>query len=135
MDQLTRTKRCPKCRTDRDYSWFSRDRRRRDWRTAWCKPCLRAAQRERRVGITQAEFDAMLREQEGRCGICRTAFDADPAMPNPAAVPRIDRTQSGIVRGLLCPRCRVGLATFRDDSMRLRHAATYLDIHHYETNT
>jgi hypothetical protein len=90
MGQFTRRKRRPKCGTDRDYSWLSVDRNRKDWRTAWCKPGIRAAQRVRRVGMTQAEFDAMLREQDGRCGICDTRFDTGTAQ-DLAAVPRIDR--------------------------------------------
>src|SRR6202022_1546573 len=101
MDQLTQTKRCSKCGTDRDYSWFSRDRKRKDWRTAWCKQCMRAAQRQRTIGISQDQFDAMLRQQEGRCGICRTAFETDRETPDRAALPRIDRSSDGTVRGLL----------------------------------
>jgi len=124
MDQSS--KRCPKCDADRDLTWFSRDRKRRGGRTAWCKPCMRAANRQRRVGISQDEFDAMLREQDGRCGICRTPFTTDDATMDPTAVPRIDRSHDGTVRGLLCPRCKVGLSTFRDDPHRLRAAVEYL---------
>jgi hypothetical protein len=61
----------------------------------------------------------MLAKQEGRCGICRELFDDD----HPA---RIDRTADGTVRGLLCPRCRAGLSTFRDDADRVRAAVGYL---------
>ncbi len=50
---------------------------------------------------------------------CRLPFAAD----HPA---RIDRTADGVVRGLLCPRCRVGISTFRDDLDNLRAAVAYL---------
>jgi hypothetical protein len=121
MDQLTTqpTKRCSKCGEDRDHSWFSRDWKRKDYRTAWCKPCLRAANRLRRTGLTPEEYDSLLATQSGRCGICQAQFDeAHPA--------RIDRAADGRVRGLLCPRCKVGVSTFQDDVERLRAAVGYL---------
>jgi hypothetical protein len=37
----------------------------------------------------------------------------------------------GVVRGLLCARCKVGVATFRDQADILRAAAEYLDSRHY----
>jgi hypothetical protein len=126
MNQLTSapstttpTKRCSKCGTDRDRSWFSRDWHRKDFRTPWCKPCLRAAARERRTGISQAEFDRLIAEQDGSCGICHAEFDEQ----HPA---RIDRGGDGRVRGLLCPRCKVGVSTFQGDVDRLRAAVGYL---------
>lgn len=56
---------------------------------------------------------------ESRHHYSGAAFDAD----HPA---RIDRSAGGAVRGLLCPRCKVGVATFRDDVERLRSALEYL---------
>lgn len=117
MNQLTA--KCTKCQTPRDVSWFSFDGRRRNGRTPWCKPCLRAAQRQYRTGLTVEEFGKLLREQDGRCGICRNTFGPEYPM-------RIDRTATGTVRGLLCARCKVGVATFQEDVSRLRGAVEYL---------
>jgi hypothetical protein len=130
MDQLTATpsttptKRCSKCGTHRDRSWFSRDWKRKDFRTPWCKPCLRAANRLRRTGLAQDEFDQLLADQKGCYGICQAVFETGPN-PGPAA-PRIDSTPDGRVRGLLCARCKVGVSTFQDDVERLRAAVGYL---------
>jgi hypothetical protein len=110
---------CTKCGTARDSSWFSRDYRRRSFRTPWCKPCLRAADRLRRIGLEPDAYDALWKRQHGGCGICRVPFGDD-------APARIDRTDGGVVRGLLCPRCKVGVATFREDVDRFRVAVAYL---------
>lgn len=117
MDQLTA--KCTKCNTLRDVSWFSFDGRRQNGRTPWCKPCLRAAQRLYRTGLTPDEFGKLLREQGGRCGICGNTFGPEHPM-------RIDRTGDGTVRGLLCARCKVGVNTFQEDIERVRGAVEYL---------
>jgi hypothetical protein len=110
---------CTKCREDHDESWFATDYRRRSARTPWCRGCLRAASRLRRTGVDQEAYDAIYQRQQGQCGICRVPFTDD----HPA---RIDRTATGEVRGLLCARCKVGVATFRDDPTVLGYAAEYL---------
>ncbi len=117
MDPLT--VKCTKCGSDRDPSWFSRDTRRRSWRTPWCKPCLRAAHRQRTTGLSPEAYEKLLADQGRCCGICRLAFDED----HPA---RVDRSRDGLVRGLLCARCKVGVSTFQDDVDRLRAAVGYL---------
>lgn len=117
MDQLTA--KCTKCNTLRDVSWFSFDFRRRSGHTPWCKPCLRAAQRLYRIGLPPEQFEKLLRDQDGKCGICRATFGPDHPM-------RIDRTSAGAVRGLLCARCKVGVNTFQEDQGRVRRAAEYL---------
>jgi hypothetical protein len=117
MDQLTA--KCTKCNTLRDVSWFNFDGRRQSGHTAWCKPCLRAAQRLYRTGLTADEFENLLRQQEGKCGICPATFGPEHPM-------RIDRRQDGAVRGLLCARCKVGVNTFQEDVERIRGAVEYL---------
>jgi hypothetical protein len=126
MDLIT----CTKCHEAHDPSWFSRDyrRRRKGFRTPWCKPCLRAAARLRRTGLSQEEFDQLMADQGGCCGICLTVFESGPN-PSPPALPRIDRASDGTVRGLLCPRCKIGLSTFQDDVDRLRAAVGYVAGH------
>jgi hypothetical protein len=110
---------CTKCREERDESWYPTDNRRRSSRTPWCRGCLRNASRLRRTGLDQDAYDALWKCQENRCAICRVPFDDNcPA--------RIDRNAGGAVRGLLCPRCKVGVATFREDVDHFRAAVEYL---------
>jgi hypothetical protein len=117
MDQVTA--KCTKCHTARDPSWFNFDGRRLSGHTPWCKPCLRAAQRLSRTGLTAEEFEKLLREQDGRCAICRSSFGPDHPM-------RIDRSGDGAVRGLLCARCKVGVNTFQEDVERIQRVVEYL---------
>jgi hypothetical protein len=78
------------------------------------------AARLRRTGVTPEEYDRMFAKQESACGNSRERFGKDFRA-------RIDRAPDGSVRGLLCPRCRVGLSTFRDDVDRLRAAVGYVE--------
>src|SRR5260370_28477005 len=94
------TKHCPRCRADRDPSWFSRDYRRRDGRACWCKPCSRRAWRERWWGIGHEEADRILLAQGGVCAVCRGQF-ADGGGPTATSGTRIDRAADGTVRGFL----------------------------------
>ena len=76
--------------------------------------------RIRKYGITRERLDEMILAQQGRCAICDQtssgrALDIDHCH------------DSGVVRGLLCTACNLGLSKFADDPMRLRRAADYLD--------
>jgi hypothetical protein len=80
----------------------------------------RARTREWLYGITDDDYRQLLIEQKGVCAICgsnRTkkglTIDHDHA--------------TGIIRGLLCGKCNLGLGHFDDDSSLLRKAANFLD--------
>jgi hypothetical protein len=124
---ITPTKHCPRCRTHRETTWFSVDLRRPDGLCCWCKPCSRAAWRERKWGIDQDEVERILKAQGGRCAICPVILDVDGADTSRSATGiRIDRGEDGRVRGFLCGECRTGLRGFGGDVDRLRGAVGYL---------
>lgn len=100
---------------------------------SYCKPCHNARGKlakekvggsrtyhlTRRYGITAAEADHMLRNQNGVCAICGVA---------PAA--HVDHDHAtGAVRALLCFNCNGGLGQFKDDPDVLRAAAEYVQFH------
>jgi hypothetical protein len=65
------------------------------------------------------EYDALLRQQEGRCAVClrepgsrRLAVDHDH--------------DTGSVRGLLCFKCNRAVGCFNDDPSNCLRAAEYL---------
>jgi hypothetical protein len=72
-----------------------------------------------RYGITAAEADHMLRNQDGVCAICRVATAA-----------HVDHDHdTGAVRALLCFNCNGGLGQFSDDPHVVRAAAEYVEFH------
>jgi hypothetical protein len=85
-----------------------------------CKPCHAGQTRRGRYGVSQADIDALLGQQEGRCAICRT----DKPAYNGWCVDHDHRT--GAVRGLLCHDCNKGLGLFKDSSDSLAGAIKYL---------
>lgn len=119
------TKRCPRCRQDRDTSWFSRDYHRPDGRACWCKPCSRAAWRMRSWGMVAEESDRIIASQENACPICRAPLRSD-GPNNVFHRIRLDRTADGRVRGFLCNACKSGVDAFGGNPKRLSGAIEYL---------
>jgi Recombination endonuclease VII len=114
------------------WTTFPRNRRTRDGRHAYCKPCHNARCREtrerlyggsrhyhlkRRYGIGASDFDELVGAQDGRCAVCgRTDPD------------HVDHDHAtGAVRGVLCFNCNGGLGQFGDDIERLYAAISYLE--------
>lgn len=136
-------KTCVRCGEDKPMEDFPIDRCRRDGRYPYCKPCKSQYMSERyqankarisgqdyesrlarRYGITPADYDRMLAEQDGACAICGTT---DPSADTRSTRLSVDHDhETGEVRGLLCGPCNRGLGYFGDNPDRLRRAADYL---------
>lgn len=91
--------------------------------------------------IREDDFDAMKESQGDRCRICGIRED-EVAVKGRGGRPRADGTKktpeafhvdhchvTGVVRGLLCPRCNHLLGHAREDPAILREAAEYLEEH------
>ena len=79
-----------------------------------------ATNRHSHYGITQADYDLMLVEQDGMCAICDL----------PMGEPCVDHSHlTGKVRALVCHSCNLALGHMADDPDRLRAAAQYLEDH------
>lgn len=70
-------------------------------------------------GITVDQYNEMLVKQNGVCAICREKSQKT------LDVDHCHKTNQ--VRGLLCNRCNTGLGNYKDDAVRLRAAAEYLE--------
>ena len=125
-------KRCPDCREWKPADEFPRNRRTKDGRNTYCKPCHNARGKAsikrlyggsrhyhliRRYGIGAAEVEELIRKQGGVCPICDR--------PEPEHVDHDHATKK--VRGVTCFNCNGGLGQFGDDPERLRRAAEYLE--------
>ncbi len=74
-------------------------------------------------GIDNAEYDRLLKLQNGACAICKTTNPGGRG--NRLHVDHCHGTK--IVRGLLCSKCNVGVGYFQNSTQRLRSAADYLE--------
>ena len=76
----------------------------------------------RQYGITLAEYDQMLRDQDNKCAICGNEDEVEGRRL------AIDHCHdSGKVRGLLCGKCNRGIGLFYDNKELLEKAISYLD--------
>lgn len=74
-----------------------------------------------RYGLTDHERAEMLKEQGGKCLICKTPEDS---LTRPLVVDH-DHT-TGAVRGLLCSACNTGIGHLKDDPAVVAAALHYL---------
>lgn len=81
---------------------------------------LSEATLQRKYGISSAQYQELLRKQNGVCAICKCQQRYQAL-----AVDHCHKTLR--VRGLLCVNCNRGLGKFFDSPLRLRNAADYID--------
>jgi hypothetical protein len=74
---------------------------------------------QREFGITLAEYNQMLVQQNGGCAICNR-------LPGKRRVAVDHDHETGIVRGLLCTQCNQMLGLTRDSVTTLQSAIEYL---------
>ena len=120
---------CSKCKENKPLEAFGSHH-------SWCLECKREDAKARRsrdplgaffvfvkskYGISKQEYEVLLASQDDKCAICggccaekgKLSLDHDH--------------KTGKVRGFLCQGCNHGIGKFRDDPMRLRKAADYLE--------
>ena len=78
-----------------------------------------------KYGISAAEYDKMVEEQEGKCAICSS-------VPKKLFVDHNHRTEK--VRALLCRLCNAGLGMFLENQTLLQNAVRYLQLHAEKEN-
>lgn len=98
--------------------------RQKKYCSAGCqKQAGRAAWVEKTYGITLAEWDRILAEQGGGCGICERPPRANETF-------HLDHEhasgQAGPVRGILCPYCNTRLIGRLKDHTKAQKMADYL---------
>jgi hypothetical protein len=105
---------------DPDYRARDNARHRDHYHAHRDKVCERARIRYqiRRYGISAAEYDSLKKKQNGACAICRRRSKQKLC---------VDHCHlTGMIRGLLCNRCNLGLGMWRDNQASLIAAVAYL---------
>lgn len=134
LHRSTRDGRANYCRScaqeyQRSYQAERREQYREYSRKRQLDPKKRARDRQnkrgmwlRLYGLTHDEHDALLARQNNACAIC-----GEPGENWAERGLHVDHDhESGLVRGLLCGRCNLGLGYFKDSPDRLAAAVEYL---------
>ena len=133
---------CSRCKTNKDLSNFCKDKSRWDGLNHRCNTCntrhvQNIADRQKKhfgkeeyrrrrrkyelthyYGISTAEYDAMVKNQNDKCAICGD---------KPEAYLAVDHChETNQIRGLLCRRCNSAIGLFDDNIIKLQNALTYL---------
>jgi hypothetical protein len=88
----------------------------------WYERNGRNLELQRRYGITEKEFDALLEAQDYRCAICLVHQNSLPKRLN------VDHNhETNKVRGLLCYDCNRNFIGNNTDPEKYRRAAEYLN--------
>lgn len=112
---------CKVCRAISHRQWQKRNP------TGQARSCRRAALK-RCYGLTAEQYKAMLLTQKGLCAICGEPEIA--ILKGKLLCLAVDHNhKTNQVRALLCKRCNTGLGYFRENPLRLRKAAAYLEYH------
>ncbi len=74
---------------------------------------------KRNFDLTIEEYDTLLQSQGGVCAICQLP-------PDWRALAVDHDHKTGLVRGILCYKCNVGIGMLNEDLVRIDRAATYL---------
>ncbi|CAL9621790.1 hypothetical protein SUDANB145_05856 [Streptomyces sp. enrichment culture] len=114
-------KRCPRCEQAKPYAGWERNKSSSDGWSSYCRECRAERNRisyfRREYGLTPAESDGLIAEQQGVCCICLAA---------PAE--HVDHChETGRVRGVLCFSCNAALGQFKDRPDAIRRAAAYVE--------
>lgn len=118
-------------------AWYARNQEKlREQKRVWTAAnrdkviAHRAKARERKgyggylrdtYGLSLETYERIWNEQKGHCAICQTALTRGSRKCH------LDHNhETGVVRGILCHHCNVGLGHFRDDPSLCEAAAAYL---------
>ena len=112
------TQLCTNCYKEKHSSDFSKNQ-------TICKECQRKYHLRKKYGITQAHYDKMYDEQEGKCYLCDKKVTRYKL-----AVDHCHKT--GRVRKLLCTSCNAALGMLKEDKQTLSNMISYIIEHSYD---
>lgn len=96
-------------------------------REVYIKDC-RINYLKRIFNMSLSDYDKLLKNQNGLCAIC--GQPETQKINNKTKSLAIDHNrETGVVRGLLCMSCNIGLGTFGENIDNLKNAVNYLVKH------
>jgi hypothetical protein len=132
-------KQCVKCKNFKLPTEFYKQVRQKDGLHPYCKDCNKQATKiaskkyrqnpdkernsklKHRYGITLLEKEQLIQSQNNCCAICKTTLSMNKNA-------HLDHSHnSGLVRGVLCQPCNIGLGGFKDNVEFLKNAIKYLE--------
>lgn len=140
-------KRCSRCGEEKPLEDFYRNRRKKDGKNSYCKPCSLAAKRDHwkkaedtrarsyethllnRYGMTPEDYHALRESQEGCCVVC----GCDPRVEFAHLHEKVQRLQvehshqTGNLRGLVCQRCNKHVYWAGENLELVRRILDYLE--------
>lgn len=127
-------KMCTRCKEEKPLDAFGPHKGKLDGLQSWCRECTNKQGRKGynknrldRFSLTQAQYDAMVEDQDNRCAICgRTETSKAWAIDHDHACCPGQNSCGKCVRGLLCSNCNTALGLFGDSVESLRRAIDYL---------
>ncbi len=118
------TKYCIDCKQIKPLYEFTVQANGRKMAGALCLWCQREREYKRKYGITIADYEKLLKQQNNKCAICGTV---NPGKSHDNFCVDHDHSKKkDSVRGLLCVGCNRVLGLFKDNPERLIAAAGYL---------
>lgn len=78
----------------------------------------------KKYNLTLEQWDSLFAKQGNACAICRTTYSQGSGWATD------HNHETGKVRGILCSQCNSGIGMLKDDPMRCRAAAEYLEKNH-----
>lgn len=123
---------CNSCKNSKPVKEFHKQKECKDGLRGSCRSCRstrffgpnRQSYLKRKYGINNEDYERLFKEQEGKCTICHSGPRHYRGEFDRLCVDHCHKT--GIVRGLLCQSCNLGLGAFKDNIMKLEKAIKYL---------
>jgi hypothetical protein len=104
---------CTRCQRRKERHEFTRGKR-------TCKACARDDHRKYTYGVTTADLERMIRQQDGLCVICETPLGAKFCVDHIHDRGEVDGYVGGYVRGLLCYRCNIAVGHLENPMLNER---------------
>ena len=124
-------KTCTKCRNEKPIDSFPLKTNDSILRASHCRQCRNESRaRHSRTnpnemyGLTADRYQQLLKQQNGKCAICNGQANSSRIKHTELCIDHCHET--GVVRGLLCSRCNLGIGNFGDNIELMLAAVEYL---------